>query len=83
MILGRVAKFTKEEIDMSEVRREIQGYIDSIPDVKLEALKPLLSVLANDTIFLETDLSDEEKAIISQGREEYKQGNFVPLENIG
>lgn len=68
---------------MSAIRKEIQDYIDSIPDSKLEALKPLLSVLVNDTIILETDLTDEEKAIIARGREEYKQGGFVPLERIG
>jgi len=68
---------------MSVIRREIQSYIDSIPDIKLEALKPLLSVLANDTIILETDLSDEEKAIITKGREEYMQGDFVSLEDVG
>lgn len=67
---------------MSAIRKEIQDYIDSIPDSKLEAIKPMLSVLANDTIILETDLTDEEKAIIARGREEYKQGGFVPLEQI-
>jgi hypothetical protein len=67
---------------MSAIRKEIQDYIDSIPESKLEALKPLLSVLVNDTIILETDLTDEEKAIIAHGREEYRQGGFVPLESI-
>lgn len=67
---------------MSAIRKEIQDYIDCIPDSKLEALKPLLSVLVNDTIILETDLTDEERAIIAQGREEYKQGGFIPLESI-
>jgi hypothetical protein len=33
-------------------------------------------------VLLETDLTDEEKAIIAHGREEYKQGGFVPLESI-
>jgi len=67
---------------MSAIRQEIQSYIDNIPDSKLEALKPLLSVLMNDTIILETDLTGEEKAIIMRGREEYKKGNYISLENI-
>jgi hypothetical protein len=67
---------------MSAIRQEIQGYIDNIPDGKLEALKPLLSVLVNDTIVIETNLTDEEKKIIARGREEYTQGGFVPLSAI-
>lgn len=67
---------------MSVIRKEIQEYIDIIPDSKLEALKPLLTVLADDSIVIETDLTDEEKAIIAEGREEYKKGPFVPLSSI-
>lgn len=67
---------------MSAIRKEIQDYIDNIPDSKLEALKPLLSVLVNDTITVETDLTDEEKAVIARGRDEYKQGGFIPLDTI-
>ncbi len=32
-----------------------------------------------DTLILETDLTDEEKEIIRQGREEYKKGGYVSL----
>lgn len=67
---------------MSAIREEVLSYIDSIPDNKLLALRPLLSVLVNDTIILETDLTDEEKDIVVQGREEYKHGDFIALENI-
>jgi len=35
------------------------------------------------TTLPKTDLSEEEKAIIAKGREDYKQGGFIPLENIG
>jgi len=31
---------------------------------------------------IETDLTDEEKEIIQQGREEYAQGSFIPLHSI-
>ena len=30
----------------------------------------------------ETDLTEEEKEIIRSGREEYKSGNFILLENL-
>jgi len=66
---------------MTSIRKEVLDYIDDIPDVKLEALKPLLLMLSNE-LFIETDLTDDEKAIIRKGREEYKKGGFVPLESI-
>ena len=31
---------------------------------------------------IEVDLTDEEKAIVAQGREEYKQNGFVSLDGI-
>ena len=68
---------------MSAIRKEIQDYIDIIPDITLEALKPILTVLANDTIALETDLTDEERKIIRASREEYKQGNYINLDSLG
>jgi len=67
---------------MSAIRQEILDYIDDIPDSKLEALKPILSLLVDDTLIIETNLTDEEKAIIKAGREEYKSGGFVPLSSI-
>ena len=67
---------------MSEIRKEIQDYIDIIPDSKLAALKPLLTMLADESIVIETDLTDEERNIIAKGREEYKKGGFVSLDSI-
>ena len=67
---------------MSAIRKEIQDYIDIIPDSKLEALRPLLSVLADDSVVIETDLTEEERAIIAAGRDEYKRGGFIPLDSI-
>jgi len=67
---------------MSAIRQEILDYIDDIPDSKLEALKPILSLLVDDTLIIETNLTDEEKTIIKAGREEYKSGGFVPLSSI-
>jgi len=67
-------------IIMTAIRKEIMTYIDDIPDIKLEALKPILTLLANEIIVVETDLTNDEKAIVSEGREEYKRGNFVQLD---
>jgi hypothetical protein len=33
---------------MSPIRQEVQGYIDLLPDVQLEALRPILSLLIQD-----------------------------------
>jgi len=67
---------------MSAIRNEILNYIDNIPDSKLKALKPILTLLVDETIIIETNLTDKEKAIILQGREEYKQGNFTSLDEL-
>ena len=65
---------------MTAIRKEIMTYIDDIPDIKLEALKPILTLLADEIIVVETNLTNDEKAIVSEGREEYKRGNFVQLD---
>ena len=68
---------------MTSIRKEVLDYINDIPDVKLAALKPLLLLLSNDSdIVIETDLTDDEKAIIRKGREEYKKGGFVSLDSV-
>lgn len=67
---------------MTAIRKEVLNCIDNIPDNKLEALKPLLHILVNDTFAVETDLTEEEKAIISQGRQEYETGTFINLNDI-
>ena len=43
---------------MSELRREVQDCIDRLPDSKLAALRPLLRLLTDDEIAVETDLTD-------------------------
>ena len=67
---------------MTAIRREILECINELPDSKLEALKPILTLLVDNTIRIETDLTEDEKQIIAQGREEYKKGGFVPLDSI-
>ncbi|MBR4726286.1 MAG: hypothetical protein IK080_00170, partial [Clostridia bacterium] len=67
---------------MSELRKEILDCIDRLPDSKLEAIKPLLHLLTDETSVVETDLTDEEREIIRAGRAEYKAGKYVPLSDI-
>jgi len=67
---------------MTAIRQEILSYIEDIPDNKLEALKPILTLLLDDTIIIDTNLTDAEKDIIKNGREEYKKGDFVSLDSI-
>ena len=66
------------------VRQEIHGYIDDISENKLLTLKPLLFALANDSIVIERNLSDEERTLLAQGMAEYDEypERFVPLDNM-
>jgi hypothetical protein len=50
----------------------------------LTALRPLFSVLAGPLYTIETDLTDEEKAMIRAGRKEYEEHpeSYVTLESI-
>ena len=65
------------------LRKEIHSMIDTIPDRSLAALKPLLSVLAEPLYTIETDLTEEEIAIIEEGRKEFKEHpeNFISLKD--
>ena len=36
-----------------------------------------------EPFIIETDLTEEEKEDIRQGREEYKKGTFIPLHGAG
>ena len=67
---------------MSELRAEVHEYIDNLPDQKLAALKPILTLLMDEPLVIETDLTDEEKEIIRRGREEHKKGKYVSLDSI-
>jgi len=67
---------------MTAIRQEVLACIDDLPDVKLEALRPLLRLLINnEPLIIETDLTDEEKAVIEEGRLEYASNpqSFKPL----
>jgi hypothetical protein len=66
------------------LRQEIHAYIDAMPDKNLQALKPLFSVLAKPKYVIETDLTDEELAIIAEGDTHFKEHpeDFVSLESL-
>jgi len=66
------------------LRKELQGYIETMPERSLYALKPLLSVLSEPLYTVETDLTAEEIAMIDEGMAEYRKNpsSFVPLESI-
>jgi hypothetical protein len=70
------------------IREELHTFIDAIPERSLYALRPLISFLAEDTgigeIMIETDLTDEEHAIIARGVEQYHEHpeDFVTLDSI-
>jgi len=67
---------------MSPIRQEAQGYINQLPEFQLEALIPILALLLNDSPIVETDLTEEEKAIILAGRTEYARSGGVPLASV-
>ena len=67
---------------MSAIKKEIQDYINVLPDSALLALKPLFALLVAEESFIETNLTSEEKVIIRRGREEYAKGGYIPLSNL-
>ncbi|MCL2674107.1 MAG: hypothetical protein FWE92_02115 [Defluviitaleaceae bacterium] len=67
---------------MSAIKKEVQEYISVLPDSALIALKPILTLLIAEEPIVETDLTEDEKAIILRGREEYSKGNYIPLSEI-
>jgi len=82
MRLPQEGKFIKEGYKMSAIKKEIQEYISILPDSALLALKPLLTLLITEESIVETNLTEEEKAIIIRGREEYSKGSYVSLTEI-
>ena len=66
-------------VNVSEIRKEVLDCIAELSDGKLVALMPILQLLIDDMVVLETNLTDEEKDIIRSGREEYRRGSYVPL----
>ena len=66
------------------MRQEIHACIDNISESKLIALKPLLFALADESIVIERNLTEEEQSLIEQGMSEYARNpnSFVPLHKV-
>jgi hypothetical protein len=58
-----------------DLKREAARYLDTLPERSLLALKPLYTI--------ETDLTDEEDAIIDAGAKEHREHpeNFISLDD--
>ena len=82
--------------ETTELRQELHKFIDIMPARKLNALKPLISILMEEEyligmedipdseIAIETDLTDEERAIIARGIARYHEHpeEFVTLDSV-
>jgi hypothetical protein len=66
------------------LRKELKGYIETMPERSLYALKPLLTVLSDPLYTIETNLTADEIAMIDEGMAEYRKNpsSFVPLESL-
>ena len=66
------------------IRKEFHRLIDNLPERKLNALRPLFDVLIEDEPIIETDLTDEEMALIEEGDRHFNEHpeDFIPLESL-
>ena len=66
------------------LRQEIHACIDGISERKLMALKPLLVALADESVVIEHDLTDEERSSIAQGMKDFEVNpqSFIPLSRL-
>ena len=71
-------------MNQTALKKEIHGYIEAIPEYRLEILKPLLADLAEPLYTIETDLTEEEIAIIDEGMAEYRANpsSFITLAEL-
>ncbi|MDR1940045.1 MAG: hypothetical protein LBQ40_04540 [Clostridiales bacterium] len=67
---------------MNALKKEINSYIDKIPESKLAALIPLLKALSDDNFIIETNLTKREIEVIKKGRAEFDKGNYITLNQI-
>ena len=60
-------------------RQRLRDYIDTMPDYGLSIVEPILAHFA-DELFIDTNLTAEEKAVIIAGRKERKEHpeSFTP-----
>jgi hypothetical protein len=60
-------------MSVTALRKELCGYIHSIPEFRLEILRPLLADYAEHDFLIETDLTDEELVVIAEGRKLFRE----------
>ena len=82
--------------ETTTLRQELHNFIDIMPERKLSALKPLISLLMEEEypigvedipeseIVIETDLTDEEHAILAQEAARYRAHpeEYVTLDSV-
>ena len=82
--------------ETTALRQELHDFIDIMPERKLSALKPLISILMEEEypigiedipesdIAIESNLTDEERAIIARGVARYHERpeEFVTLDSV-
>jgi hypothetical protein len=71
-------------MNATAIRRELKGYIDTLPEASLEAVRPLLRSYSEgeaggEPLVYETDLTVEEREWIAEGMKEYEEHpeNFI------
>jgi hypothetical protein len=70
---------------VTALRKELHAFIDTIPEQRLSALRPLLADMADqDWLVIETELTQEEIAICEAGAKEYRKHpeNFINLDDF-
>ena len=71
-------------IATAKLREDLHSFIDTMPERNVQALWPIISILAEAEYALETDLTDEEHALIAESVQRYHAdpARFVPLKNL-
>ncbi|GHU43181.1 hypothetical protein FACS1894190_13380 [Spirochaetia bacterium] len=66
------------------IRKELHAFIDTMPDGNVYALKPLFTILSESAYSIETDLTDEEHALIAASVKHYHEHpeTFVTLDSL-
>jgi hypothetical protein len=64
-------------------RKRLHDYIDAMPDYGLPIVEPLLAHFADEALFIETNLTAEEKEAITEGRKLRREHpeEFVSLDH--
>ena len=61
-------------------REKIRRLLEAVPEYKLGYIIAYIQGLNADKTV--TNLTDEEKAVIAEGRKKYAEGGFIPLDDI-